>query len=61
MSSKCIGESAPNYKKVKNNRVQFDGTPIEEIIYIEDGMICLGCFKVPCQEDTKKGWTLINE
>jgi hypothetical protein len=58
MSEKCIGESAPKYKKVMQKRTLFDGSKVEELVYEEDGLICLGCYKTPCEEDAKNGWVL---
>ncbi len=58
MSANCNGESAPKYKKMVHARTLFDGSQVEETVYEEEGMICLGCYKSPCEEDAKKGWTL---
>ncbi len=58
MSERCDGSVGPKYKKTTTKRTLFDGTEIQEIAHEEIGLICLGCYKTPCEEDTKKGLVL---
>lgn len=54
----CDGSVGPLYKKVITKFKDESGVERESIVYEETGLICLGCFKTPCQEDTKKGLVL---
>ncbi len=60
MSEHCDGSVVPKYKKSIHKRITFDGTHVEEVAWEEVGLICLGCKKTPCEEDTKKGLTLVD-
>lgn len=60
MSENCDGSVGPKYKKTTQVRTLFDGTEVQETVHEEVGLICLGCFKEPCEEDAKKGWTHID-
>ena len=55
MSLHCDGSVVPKYKKVPTES-KGDSA---EFMYVEVGLVCLGCNKTPCEEDAKKGWTYV--